>query len=684
VNAADVAARLDRVTRTHKGFTARCPAHDDKNPSLSLCDGDDGRVLLHCHAGCSFEAIVEAIGLEAKDLAPDANDAEQRRVIATYAYTGEDGTVLFEVLRYVPKGFRQRRSDGAGAWIWNTRGLPSVVYRLPEVRRAIEEGQTVYVAEGEKDVDRLVDDGVTATCNPMGAGKWRSAHTQQLAGAREVVIIADNDKAGYEHARAVEWHLNGSVGSVVVKHSPFANDAYAHIELGHSIDEFEVLGDNEQFDDAEKSEPPTPGFPPLNEDALHGIFGDFVRTYAPHTEADPVALLVDSLTCFGNAVGLRPHFYVGSTRHTPRLFVVLAGDTAKARKGTSHHDTRDVFRQADCDWCLECEIGGLSTGEGLIAHVADVYAFDRETGEMKLVHEKDARCLIVEPEFGRLLTAAARDGATLSMVLRQAWDGGDLKVTTRKDPLVAKGRHISMIGHVTMGELALKLGDSDVTNGMANRVLFFAVHRPHLLPGGGDLSMEQRQRIGTAFKEALLVARGVDRMSWSPEAKAAYEQCYRYIESRTTGDAIDAVTARSSAYLIRLSMVYALGDGSKIITIEHLRAAWAVLRCADATAFRLFRGRHGNKTADQLLRLLREHPEGMSRTELDRAFSGHVDRLMIDELRSQGLVREEVVGGTGGRPRRMTFLVDRPDTAQPLPAFPAFSAEGERSGFDEE
>ncbi len=217
-NLPGILAKLDNVQRSSTGHTARCPAHDDRKNSLSIGVGDDGRVLLHCFAGCTTERIVSVLGFHMFDLFPNkagkhgrARRAE-REIVATYDYRGADGALLFQVVRYADKSFRQRRPDGQGGWISNLDGVERVPYRLPELLAA-DPNEIVYIPEGEKDADRLSALGLVATCNPGGAGKWKDSYSEVLRG-RTVVILVDNDDAGRRHAQMVARSL-ALVGCVV-------------------------------------------------------------------------------------------------------------------------------------------------------------------------------------------------------------------------------------------------------------------------------------------------------------------------------------------------------------------------------------------------------------------------------------------------------------------------------------
>ena len=123
--------------------------------------------------------------------------------------------------------------------------------------------------------------------------------------------------------------------------------------------------------------------------ALYGLAGEVVKSLAPHTESDPAALLLTYLTSFGNAVGRGPHYLVEDTRHFANLFALLAGDTAKARKGTSSDRIRVIFQLADPIWAIERMQGGMSSGEGVITAVRDPQWVNRR-GVEELVPERSA------------------------------------------------------------------------------------------------------------------------------------------------------------------------------------------------------------------------------------------------------------------------------------------------------
>jgi hypothetical protein len=244
-------ARGGSVRRVQDGHMVTCPAHDDRTPSLHVSAGNDGRVLLRCQAGCEQDAVVAADELTMADLFPERGNGH-REIAATYPYIDENDDLLFEVVRFAPKGFGQRRPDGRGGWVWKLGDTRRVPYRLPKVLDAVANGRTVFVAEGEKDVHALERAGAVATCNPQGAGKWRDEYSAALRGA-DVVIVADRDDRGREHARQVFASLQGIAKSVLVVQAATGKDAYDHLNAGHGLNE---LVDADLADGVPPSQPP--------------------------------------------------------------------------------------------------------------------------------------------------------------------------------------------------------------------------------------------------------------------------------------------------------------------------------------------------------------------------------------------------------------------------------------------
>ncbi len=210
----DLLSRLRNVKNTPNGWQASCPAHEDKTASLSVSISGDGVILAHCHAGCDFKSIAQALGMESRDFFPpklkavDGGKPPTKKIVARYDYRDENGDLLYQKIRYEPKEFRIRRTDGAGGWRWNLSGCRRVLYRLPELIQAVKTGEMVFIVEGEKDVETLVAWGVIATCNFDGAGKWNESYNGYFIGAT-VINLRDNDLPGEKHGNLIGENVSG-------------------------------------------------------------------------------------------------------------------------------------------------------------------------------------------------------------------------------------------------------------------------------------------------------------------------------------------------------------------------------------------------------------------------------------------------------------------------------------------
>ncbi len=223
MTAADIAQSL-QGRKSGSGWIARCPAHEDHRPSLSLKDAD-GKVLVHCHTGCPQQAVVAA--LKAQGLWPERE--QPNRIVATYDYRDESGELLYQVVRTEPKGFFQRRPDGSGGWV-NKTAQRQVLYHLSEVLEA----PIVFVCEGEKDVETLREYGFVATTNAGGAqAPWLAVYTEALRG-REVILLPDRDRPGIERVARIARALVGRVARLTILELEGAKDVTDWFRSGHS------------------------------------------------------------------------------------------------------------------------------------------------------------------------------------------------------------------------------------------------------------------------------------------------------------------------------------------------------------------------------------------------------------------------------------------------------------------
>jgi hypothetical protein len=238
-------------------WMACCPAHNDGqrpgDQSLSISVKGE-KILLKCFADCATPDIVKTLNLTMSDLflgekktkntaAAARSRGARREIEKVYQYKNAGNVLVFEVVRYKPKHFSQRRPDGQGGYINNITGCERVIYRLPQVLAAIGRGETIYHCEGEKDVDNLVALGLEATTSPMGAGNWRSEQALYYHGAKQVVIIPDKDATGSVYARDVAADIFPHVGMVKILElsGERVKDTSDWLAAGGSADQLEKL-----------------------------------------------------------------------------------------------------------------------------------------------------------------------------------------------------------------------------------------------------------------------------------------------------------------------------------------------------------------------------------------------------------------------------------------------------------
>jgi hypothetical protein len=174
------------------------------------------------------------------DVAEPSNGKAKRKMVDTFDYRDENGTLVFQVCRYEPKHHNQRKPNGLGGWEWNVKGSPALPYKLPELLKAIAAQRVIFIAEGERKVNALLKWDIAATCNAGGAKSWKPEHSAFLKGAN-VVILPDNDDAGRNHANVVGESLQGIAANVRLLELPgleHKSDIVNWIADGGTVDQF--------------------------------------------------------------------------------------------------------------------------------------------------------------------------------------------------------------------------------------------------------------------------------------------------------------------------------------------------------------------------------------------------------------------------------------------------------------
>jgi hypothetical protein len=410
--------------------------------------------------------------------------------------------------------------------------------------------------------------------------------------------------------------------------------------------------------------------PALAPEAFHGLPGEFVRTVEPYTEADAAAVLATFLTTFGCYVGPSPRVLAGGV-HTARLHTLIVGRSAKARKGSSMFPVMQVFEHLDLEWTEQQIIGGFGSGEAVISAAAD----------------GDPKVLIREEEFAKILAVAARQGSTISQLLRGAWDSGRLERRLAGSSQVVTGAHVALLAHVTIGELLDKLAATDVSGGTVNRLLLIAAGRSKRISRGATLPQSEVERLAKLTRSAVDQARRIGQMRYTPDGGALWDVIYDHLADDDPPGPLGDAIARAEPQVLRLSIAYAAADGTPEIDVPHLAAAYSVWSYARSTAAGIFPSRAVTGDETKLLDALIEAGDaGMTADQRRDLFSRHRSAeqldLMVSTLEGLGYARRAKVP-TGGRPADLVTVTQRgadsADSADsalsPLPALPALLAQ---------
>jgi hypothetical protein len=713
--------QLKKVKQTGTGWQACCPSHDDRNPSLSITEGDDGRILMRCHSsrGCTIEAICRALGLEPKDLMPPdgpgastgaraprkppssaRRDDKSLRQFATpadavaalvktrgrpagqWTYHDADGREVCIVNRWDRQGggkdFLPVSLTAEGTWVMKALPEPRPLYHLPD----LAEAKLVVVTEGEKAADAARSLGFVATTCCGGCKAFHLTDWSPLAG-KEVLLLPDADTPGEDYASGVASILlqlepparvrivnlpglpeGGDVVEWIGSHGDAAEPAAMKAELERIASKVGFVSQDavhaepdDRKDDGSITVPPER--PRIDLGKLYGVLGEAVRLIEPHTEADPAGIYLQLLAAFGNACGRHAYVRIGGSRHYPNLFVACVGPTSTGRKGTSWDWAEEVMRQANKEWVDSHVKAGLTSGEGLIYHVRDaVKSTDDEGSETVVDKGSDVKTILcLETEFGSVLTRMARQGNSLSALLRQAWDGRTLSTLSKGEPNRATEALVSVTAHCTEKELASLLSRTDMVNGLANRFLWASVLRTKMLPFEGEnVHLEDvARRIRIAAEHATKV----EEVGFAQSARELWAECYADLTQDRPG-ILGAITARGPAQIKRLALIFALADMEHadearhlIIDRRHLVAALDVWDyCCRAAAHIFSSEDDGEGTiADEVFKVIEGRGAEITQTEIHQAFGRHLSAkelgLALGYLRDQGRIVETKRKTTG-------------------------------------
>jgi Domain of unknown function (DUF3854) len=552
----------------------------------------------------------------------------------------------------------------------------------PQAHSALSDpSKRLWIVEGEKKADSLVSRGESAI-DVLGVWSWRRNGLPlpdwdeiRLVG-REILITFDSDAERNAQVRlarsALASYLKSRGATVKIVKLRDKDDGSKvgvddFLAAGGTVED--LLEASEEFMGLEARDPE---WPVLEEEAFHGLVGDILRTMQPNTEADPAAPLGMLVSAVGNAFGRGAHFKVEEDKHYCKVWPVIVGETAKARKGTAQNRINRLVERVDSEWYGRCITSGLSTGEGLIHRLRDEVTEEDDDGTLQILDAgvQDKRLLVEESEFAQALTVMQREGSTLSMAVRNLWDDKPLETLTKHTHEKATCTHGTIIGHITRRELLKHLTEEKLGAGLGNRFMFMLVERSKLLPRGGDPDVFQKDEearlreainFGKQEREIQLSAEVEDEYGYS--AEELWEEVYADLSEGKRG-LFGAVVSRAEAYVRRIATIYAVLDLSEDVKVAHLLAALAVWQYCEQSAYLIFGDRTGDRLADELLEALKDAgEEGMTRNDIHDFFgrnqkSVRIGAVLRDQER-QGLVRMEKEKTDGpGRPTERWFVRD--------------------------
>jgi hypothetical protein len=309
----------------------------------------------------------------------------------------------------------------------------------------------------------------------------------------------------------------------------------------------------------------------------------------------------------------------------------------------------------------------MSSGEGLIDKVRDPRCETGRRGDtvVKAAGADDKRMLVLESEFALVLRVLAREGNTLSAVVRNCWDGKTLQTMTKNTPARATRPHISIIGHITADETLRYLNSTELANGFMNRFVILAVRRTQLLPDDGDLSAIDWASLTDRFAAAVDHGRAMSELIPTPAARDQWRKVYPQVSMEQPG-LVGAATARAEAHAVRLALLYALLD---CVERVHLDAACALWGYASRSAHWLFGDTLGDPVADDIWQAIKANNDGLTKSDIRDLFyrnkSVKAINAGIDALVRAGRLDRttRAAGERGGRPAELYVPIPSSQTA---------------------
>ncbi len=399
----------------------------------------------------------------------------------------------------------------------------------------------------------------------------------------------------------------------------------------------------------EEWEPTTPEWPVMDARAYRGIAKDFIDLATRDSEADPAAILGTLIVRFGVEVGPETYMNVGDTKHRARTATVVVGASGKSRKGTSGKPVARLFDLVDVDshtpyFPSRASKGPFSSGEGIIYAIRDAVTKWDSKDQCEVVVDpgiEDKRLFVLDEEFGGVLANTKREGNTLSMIIRQAWDSGNFDPLTKNNKTTATGGHVGWVSHITLQELHAKLNESEGFNGFANRILWVCAKRTKLIPDPQPMPEQELLEIQKRLIRILRQVRGGKVIKMTAAARQAWQDHYYADLTEDRPGLMGCVTNRGEAQSLRLAMIYCLLDGETEISLDHLKAGIAFWDYCRQSAAYIFHGRQTDTTAQTIIEALKKGP--LSGTKIHQLFNNHVSKDRLEIALSELIASNQVV-----------------------------------------
>jgi hypothetical protein len=525
-DSAEEIAQLLRGKRSGAGWSARCPAHDDQSESLSIGEGHEGKLLLHCHAGCSFESIraaIRALGGSQPQAERSSSTPEKLTAVAEYLYKHADGTNFATKTRYV---------DGQGKKTFRWKPMrgeaKAPLYRLHEIQGK----EAVYIPEGEKDVDRLWALGLPATCNPDGASKntqqpkWTAEHTQQLvqAGVKRVAILVDNDEAGLAHAHAVARACQGAGIITKLVELPGLTehqDVSDWLDAGHNkvdlrarvqwtVEYVAVPKPEIAIVEPDEDERQMIQSTPLPEAAQIGLAHEFASLFAGRSDAPYPFLYLSFLTAFAAAISPYVTVDAGFSSMRVGLYTVLIGASHGGRKTVSRQWALELFEGLESPWNTHLYIPESVPGS--------------EVGLVKAAKKAEGKPMFLNPdEFSELTGKMNIKGSVLTEHLNKLFDAQRIGSISKTFDVEARVE-FSLLSATTDTLWMESFTSNTMQVGFLNRLFvvpaYRTEHRQSAQTPDSAAAAEVRTRVARALRR---VAQVPVRLEMSPEALVTFE-----------------------------------------------------------------------------------------------------------------------------------------------------------------